>query len=177
MAASPAQRVEEVVSGAVTDLGLVVEDVTITPAGKRRVVRIAVDRALAPGDLVDVADLPEGETQSTIPALDLDAVADATRAVSDALDASDALGNGPYTLEVTSPGVSRPLTADRHFRRNVGRLVRLVLDGDTPTGRLVAAGPDAVRLRAEGGDETTYPLEHITRGDVQVEFGRAEEED
>lgn len=188
MGESPvARRVEDAVSDAVKALGLLVEDVTVTPAGKRRVVRIAVDRDLAEIPEVGTADAP---AQDPIAPLDLDAVADATRAISDVLDESDALGAAPYTLEVTSPGVSRPLTLPRHFRRNVGRLVRLTLEdsGEKVTGRLLAAGTDAVWLRVEnaaagkgakgrasGEALRSYPLAQITRGDVQVEFGRVED--
>ena len=167
-----ARRVEDEISGAVADLGLLVEDVTVTPAGKRRVVRIAVDR-----DLGEVGLLDAEATRKIVPALDLDAVADATRAISDVLEDSASLGSAPYTLEVTSPGVSRPLTLPRHFRRNVGRLVTLVLsEGGSATGRVLAAGSDAVRIRvedpADGSQTQTHPLDRITRGEVQVEFGR-----
>ena len=85
-------------------LGLDVEAVEITPAGKRRVLRVAVDK-------------DGGVT--------LDDVADATREVSRVLDDSDVMGEQPYTLEVTSRGVDRPLTLPRHWRRNVGRLVKV----------------------------------------------------
>ncbi|GMA40115.1 ribosome maturation factor RimP [Mobilicoccus caccae] len=176
MADSPvARRVEDEISTVVADLGYLVEDVTVTPAGKRRVVRIAVDRDL--GDVPPLGAAPEGEAQTSIPPLDLDAVADATRAISDVLEDSASLGSAPYTLEVTSPGVSRPLTLPRHFRRNVGRLVTLVLsEGGSATGRVLAAGSDAVRIRvedpADGSQTQTHPLDRITRGEVQVEFGR-----
>lgn len=175
MADSPARRVEDEITATVARLGLLVEDVTVTPAGKRRVVRIAVDR-----DLGEIAPLGE-ETQKAVAPLDLDAVADATRAVSDVLDASDVLGSQPYTLEVTSPGVSRPLTLPRHFRRNVGRLVTLVLtEGDPVTGRILAAGSDAVRIRIEDPKAAeavrTLPLDQVARGDVQVEFGHVDAE-
>lgn len=184
-----ARRVEDAVSGAVSESGLLIEDVTITPAGKRRVVRIAVDRDLGDVPVLDAADDVAGQdvsegrtTQQQIPPLDLDAVADATRAISAALDESDALGNAPYTLEVTSPGVSRPLTLPRHFRRNVGRLVTLALaDGAPVTGRLLAAGSDALRLRVEDAKKApqtlTFPLSQVRRGDVQVEFGRVDATD
>lgn len=172
-----ARRVEDEISGAVADLGLLVEDVTVTPAGKRRVVRIAVDR-----DLGEVGLLDAEATRKIVPALDLDAVADATRAISAVLDESTVLGSMPYTLEITSPGVSRPLTLPRHFRRNVGRLVTLVLvEGGTVTGRVLAAGTDAVQIRLEdaktGNETRTYPLDQITRGDVQVEFGHIDDAD
>ena len=76
----------------------------------------------------------------------LDEVADATRAVSDVLDASDALGSQPYTLEVTTPGVSRPLTSPEHFRRNIGRLVAATAAGSTTTGRLTVVDGDRITL-------------------------------
>ncbi|GAB49316.1 ribosome maturation factor RimP [Mobilicoccus pelagius] len=198
-----ARRVEDAVSGAVAASGLLVEDVTVTPAGKRRVVRIAVDRDLGEGLGAIAGTDPDTEggatppTQDPVPPLDLDAVADATRVISDVLDASDALGQAPYTLEVTSPGVSRPLTLPRHFRRNVGRLVRLTLEGadagtgtsgERVTGRILAAGTDVVWLRPEvaagtkGGARNaapaapvSYPIDRIARGDVQVEFGRVDD--
>lgn len=181
MGESPvARRVQEEIGAVVTGMGLLVEDVTVTPAGRRRVVRIAVDRD--PGEIAPLGDQDQAEAvqpQPPVAPLDLDAVADATRAVSDALDASDVLGAAPYTLEVTSPGVSRPLTLPRHFRRNVGRLVRLVLaDSTTVTGRIRAAGTDAVAVSLDDApipQVVRYPLDHVTRGDVQVEFGRADD--
>ena len=119
VAPAPAQRVREVVGPAVLGTGLVLEDVEVSRAGARSVVRVTVD-------------LPEDAEGP----LDLDHVADVSRAVSDALDVTDAV-HGEYTLEVSSPGVSRPLTERRHFVRAVGRLVRLDLrDGGTVAGRL-----------------------------------------
>ncbi len=108
-----ADGIRPTVQDAVEGIGLVLEDVAVTPAGRRRVVKVLVDRDPGPQDVAD---------EPTDP-LTLDEVADATRAVSDALDASDLMGEQPYTLEVSSPGVGRPLTLPRHFRRNVGRLV------------------------------------------------------
>ena len=96
--------VEPVVGAAGYDL----EDLTVSRAGRRYVVRVVVD-----GD----------------GGLDLDAVADVSRAVSAALDAAEETGGeivaGEYQLEVSSPGVDRPLTLPRHWRRNIGRLVKV----------------------------------------------------
>ena len=108
-----AEHISPDLEKALAGTGLVLEDVTVTPAGKRRVVRVLLDRDLGDAETV---------TERTEP-LSLDEVADATRLVGDALERSDALGEQPYTLEVSSPGVGRPLTEPRHFRRNVGRLV------------------------------------------------------
>ena len=160
--------VHELLTGALEGSGVVLEEVTVTPAGRRRVVKVVVDRAL------DTA----GDVTETHPSLSLDEIARTTRAVSDALDESDVLGEQPYTLEVTSPGVSRPLTSPRHFQRNVGRLVTLTLrEGDPVTGRITRAGADDLTVaipaakKTPGRDET-LPYAGIDRADVQVEFSR-----
>lgn len=165
------QQVHEDVTAAVAPLGLVVEDVTVTPAGKRRLVRVLVDR--------DLSDLLSGDdATSTVEPLSLDEVADATRAVSDGLDASDVMGQQPYVLEVSSPGTDRPLTQPRHFRRNVGRLVLLTpSDGEPVTGRITAATTSGIRLEtpgAKGRPPTSQdlPYDACGRAQVQVEFNR-----
>ncbi len=144
-------------------LRMLVEDVTVTPAGKRRVVRVAVDRALD----------TDGEVTEPTAPLTLDEVADATRAVSEVLDDSDALGAAPYVLEVTSPGVDRPLRLPRHYQRNVGRLVTLERPGAaTLTGRVVRAGADDVTVAPEEGASETVRYADVSRAVVQVEFSR-----
>jgi ribosome maturation factor RimP len=144
-------RIESELTGPLGELGLDVEAVEITPAGKRRVLRVAVDK-------------DGGVT--------LDDVADATRQVSETLDASDVMGEQPYTLEVTSRGVDRPLTLPRHWRRNDGRLVKATLDdGSTVTGRIAGSGDDSVTLDVDG---TTRQLAYaeVAKALVQVEFNR-----
>ena len=137
------RRIHDLAREALAELGLVVEDVAVTPAGKRRLVRIAVDHDLSRLGLTDDA--------STVPHLTLDEVADATRAVSTALDDADEMGAAPYVLEVSSPGVDRPLTDPRHFRRNVGRLLQVHRSADEPvTGRLLSAGAEGVTLLTQG---------------------------
>ena len=159
--------------GPLAELGLTVEDVAVTPAGKRRLVRIWLDR--------DLSGLEPDDESSAIDPLSLDEVADATRVISVALDASDALGEAPYVLEVGSAGVDRPLTEPRHYRRNVTRLVEIQRVGDPAggalTGRLVRAGPTeaAVLLAAtknEPQTKLTIPYADIARAQVQVEFAR-----
>jgi ribosome maturation factor RimP len=153
-----------VLSSAVADLGLLVEDVTLSPAGNRRVLRVVVD---AP--------------DPTAPALSLDDVAEASRSVSEALDASDVLGQAPYVLEVSSPGVDRPLVEPRHFTRNVGRLVRVELtDGTAVEGRIESVD-DGLELTVAGpkkGMTGTRVLgwPQVARGRVQVEFSHRDEE-
>lgn len=143
-------------------LGLDLEAVEITPAGKRRILRVAVDK-------------DGGVT--------LDDVADATRAVNDVLDASDAMGEQPYTLEVTSRGVERPLAQPRHWRRNVGRLVKVThVDGSSFTGRIVAhdeEGADEggrVTLDVNGRDRTVSYAD-VKKALVQIEFNRRFEDE
>ena len=131
--------------------GLDVEAVEISSAGRRRVVRVLVDK-------------DGGVT--------LDDLADATRVVGDRLDETDALGERPYTLEVTSPGIDRPLTAPRHWRRNVDRLVSFTLsDGVTVTGRILGADDETARIDVDG-QPTSFGYREITKARIQIEFNR-----
>ncbi|WP_083260116.1 ribosome maturation factor RimP [Cellulosimicrobium cellulans] len=143
----------------VQEAGLFLEDVTVSRAGARSVVRV-------------VLDLPEDAEGS----LDLDTVAEVSRPISAALDEVDVLP-GAYTLEVSTPGTDRALTERRHFRRARGRLVRLVLaDGTAVEGRLRDVD-DALHLEVAGArgrtEERAVPLEQVVRGHVQVELKRA----
>ena len=132
-------------------MDLDVEAVEVTPAGKRRVLRVAVDK-------------DGGVT--------LDDVADATREVSRVLDESDVMGEMPYTLEVTSRGVDRPLTLPRHWRRNEDRLVKATLtDGSSLTGRIVASSEESATLDVSGKQhEVAYA--DVAKALVQIEFNR-----
>ena len=137
-------RVRDVLSPVVEAAGFDLEDVAITAAGRRNVVRVVVDR--------------DG-------GLDLDAVAEVARVVSAALDETNATGDSPYTLEVTSPGVDRPLTQPRHWQRARGRLVR----ASGVTGRVVDADDDGVRLDVDG-DVRAIRYDDLGAGHVEVEF-------
>ncbi len=96
--------------------------------------------------------------------------------MSDALDDSDVLGDEPYTLEVSSPGVDRPLTLPRHWRRNVSRLVAVTTaDGQEVTGRVTAVTDTEVELEVnlKGRiSRRTIALADVRRALVQVEFSR-----
>jgi len=162
--------------GPIGELGLTVEDVAVTPAGRRRLVRIWLDR--------DLAALEAGDESSVVDPLSLDEVAEATRVISAGLDAGDALGEAPYVLEVGSAGVDRPLTEPRHFRRNVSRLVEISRVGGSSdealTGRLVAAGATDVTLmvaatKKEPEAQLRIPYDDIARAHVQVEFAHVAE--
>jgi ribosome maturation factor RimP len=145
------ERIETEIVGPLSALELDVEAVEITPAGKRRILRIAVDK-------------DGGVT--------LDDVADATREISRLLDESDAMGEQPYTLEVTSRGVDRPLTLPRHWRRNVDRLVKVTTtDGETFEGR-IATSDDVAGCIDVGGTMREIAYADIARAQVQVEFNR-----
>ena len=144
-------RIEAELVDPLQAMGLDVEAVEVTPAGKRRVLRVAVDK-------------DGGVT--------LDDVADATREVSRVLDDSDVMGEMPYTLEVTSRGVDRPLTLPRHWRRNEDRLVRATLaDGEEVTGRILGSDDTAATLDVDGTRrEVAYA--DVAKALVQVEFNR-----
>ncbi len=132
--AATRQRLLTLLNPVVEAAGYDLEDVTVSQAGRRSLVRVIVDR--------------DG-------GIDLDAVADVSRAVSDVLDDDETGGADladAYVLEVSSPGVDRPLTAPRHWRRAVGRLVRSTVDGATVTGRVVAADDVGVRLEVDGSE-------------------------
>lgn len=136
----------------VASTGLDLEDVEVSPAGKRRLVRVVCDK--------------DG-------GVNLDDVAAVSGPVSAALDSTDALGNAPYVLEITSPGVGRPLTQRRHWRRAVGRLVEVELsDGGQLQGRLTGEDDSGVDLELAGTlRNLRWP--EIRRGKVQVEFTRS----
>ncbi len=151
--------IASVVTPVVEGLGLEVDRIETMRAGKRVLLRISLD-----------GDGPQGRGPS------LDEIAEATRAVSAALDASAASGNAPYTLEVSSRGVSRPLAEAKHYRRNIGRLVALTLaGGEKTTGRIVASSPDEVEIDIDGASRTVA-LSDISKAVVQVELNRPDED-
>ena len=146
------QLVEEL-TGPLLASGYDLEAVEVTPAGRRRLLRVAVDK-------------DGGVT--------MDEIAEATKQVSALLDSSDAMGEQPYTLEVTSPGVDRPLTLARHWRRNAGRLVKVDLkDGHGFTGRILGSTEDEAELETDDGTRTVA-LADVAKARIQVEFNRKE---
>jgi ribosome maturation factor RimP len=104
--------------------------------------------------------------------VDLDGVARVSRAVSDVLD-NRAAFDGPYVLEVSSPGVDRPLGDPRHWRRAVGRLVKVDADGQSVTGRVLSTDADGVRLDIDG-TRRNVSWSALGPGKIQVEFNRAD---
>lgn len=155
----PAEKVREVVEPVVSAAGLFLEDVVVGRAGRRSVVRVVIDLE-----------------EDALGSLDLDALGEVSRAVSEALDRHDPV-RGEYVLEVSTPGTDRPLTELRHFRRARTRLVRLVLhDGSVVRGRLLGADPEGYELDTESGPRTVEPGT-VARGSVEVELHRATDDE
>ena len=126
---------------------------------------VTVDAGRRPARITVVAD---GDDP-----LDLDTIAKLSRLASECLDAADT-GDTAYVLEVTSPGVQRPLTAEKHFRRARARKAEVHLAGGTTfVGRIAAAGGgqvDFVVPQSRGWALRTVPLAEIRNAVVQVEF-------
>ena len=140
----------ELLAPAIKSLGFILEEVKVTPAGKRRIVAVIID----------------GEERNP----NLDEVTVASRRVSEILDNYSQLGDLPFTLEVTTPGVDRPLTLPRHWRKNIGRLVKVTpLDGDVFTSRIKGASETSVSLEDR---EILYT--EVKRAQIEIEFNRKE---
>jgi ribosome maturation factor RimP len=156
-AAESRDELRRLLEPVVTAAGYDLEDVAVTQAGRRRLVRVSVDADHG---------------------IDLDAVAEVSRLVSDAIDTAEQESRGgeafagPYVLEVSSPGVDRPLTEPRHWRRAVGRLVEVPVGGAPVVGRVTAADATGVRIEINGIQRELGYAE-LGKGRVQVEFNRA----
>lgn len=141
------------------ELGVDVEEVEIQQAGRRQVVRVVIDR--------------DG-------GVDLDLVAEVSRRVGELLEEGplSTAVPGPYVLEVTSPGVDRPLTEARHWRRALDRLVRVQMqDGGVIEGRICGVSDDdSVTLTVADAD-VTLDRADVVRAVVQVEFQKRDQED
>jgi ribosome maturation factor RimP len=147
----PQQQLLEVLEKPLATSGLDLEGVEISRAGRRSLVRVLVDQ-------------DGGVT--------LDDIAAATHLVSDVLDRTDVLGDSPYTLEVTSPGIDRPLTLPRHWRRNVDRLVKVTTSGGvTRTGRVVTTDDEGATLDIDG-TKTEIAYADVANARVEIEFSR-----
>ena len=144
------ERLAALLDPVVSAAGLELESVRISRAGSRSLLRVVVDSDHG----VSTDDLTE-----------------ASRAVAKEIDASDAMGGGAYTLEVSSPGVDRPLTEPRHWRRAAGRLVRFSHDGSALEGRVVSADDTGVVLEIAGG-RREFGYSGLGAGQVQLEFDR-----
>lgn len=144
--------VEAVLTPAVAAAGYDLEGLQVTKAGRRMLVRVLVDK--------------DG-------GISLDDVAVVSKACSKALDEADSTG-GPfaeaaYTLEVSSPGVDRPLTEPRHWRRNIGRLVAVHIGEEPVIGRVTATSERGIELEADGVRRSATYAE-LGPGKVQIEL-------
>ena len=144
----------ELLTPAVTQAGFVLEEVTVTPIGKRRLVAVVVDC--------------EDRNPS------LDEVTVVSKEVSAILDSYTQMGEMPFTLEVTTPGIDRPLTLGRHWKKNIGRLVKITpKTGDKYIGRIASVKDNAVTIEIKG-KESEISFAEISRAQIEVEFNRKE---
>ena len=153
---APKEMLMGLLAPVVSAAGAELEDISVSRAGSRSVVRVVIDR--------------DG-------GIDLDGVAAVSHAVSAALDADPDAMAGSFVLEVTTPGVDRPLTQPRHWRRAQGRLVLVTRRGAGPvTGRVGAAGDESVELVGADlpGGRVTVAYGDVSRAVVQVEFNAPE---
>ncbi|MGW8552131.1 ribosome maturation factor RimP [Streptomyces tubercidicus] len=157
MSTTQSERLRGLLEPLIAARDLDLEEIEVTPAGKRRVLRIVVDS-------------DEG--------VQLDECAALSREVSESLDDSDVMGGAPYTLEVTSPGADRPLTELRHYRRAVGRLIKAQLhEGGELVARIIAVDDTGLDLEVPGvkGRKPTarrVSFDEIAKARVELEFNR-----
>lgn len=144
-----AKRLEPIIADAVSGLGFDLDALEVQQAGRKKLVKVIVDSDQGVG---------------------LDEVASASRAVSAVLDDHDHVIAGAYTLEVTSPGLSRPLTQRRHWRRARFRLVRVTpKEGAAYVGRVGHAGEKSVRMLVDGRiKDVSYAS--IDKAVIEIEF-------
>jgi ribosome maturation factor RimP len=162
------QRLERLLEPVIKAMDMDLEGLRVTTAGRRRLLRVVVD---ADGGV------------------SLDDISNVSRELALKLDAATEMGEQPYTLEVSSPGIDRPLTQPRHWRRAIGRLIVAPLqdealqdqsqngNGDAVAeGRIVGSSDTGVTLE-RGGATREYGYAELGPGRVQVEFGHFDAED
>ncbi len=151
-------QIAELIAPALQQAGYFLEDINIVSPGNHRIVTVIVD----------------GES-----ALNLDQVTVASKLVSELMDEASYMGDTPFTLEVTSPGIDRPLTLPRHFAKNVTRLLKVTkTDGVVVTGRITSNSESDVTLSVVEKKETkevVIALADIKRAVVEIEFNRKDE--
>jgi ribosome maturation factor RimP len=151
-------QISELISPALHQAGYFLEDINVVSPGNHRIVTVIVD----------------GES-----ALNLDQVTVASKLVSELVDEASFMGETPFTLEVTSPGIDRPLTLPRHFSKNVTRLLKVTKnDGAVITGRITSNTDFDVTLNVTDKKEVkevAIALSDIKRAVVEIEFNRKDE--
>ena len=150
-------QIAQLVTPAVQAQGFFLEEVLLVSPGKHRIVTCIVD----------------GQSS-----LNMDQVTAVSRAISELLDEAAFMGEAPFTLEVTSPGVDRPLTKPRHFAKNVDRLLKVMrTDGAVVTGRISGNTETELTLSVtekKEVKEVVIALADIKRATVEIEFNRKE---
>lgn len=150
-------QITQLVTPAVQAQGFFLEEVLLVSPGKHRIITCIVD----------------GQSS-----LNMDQVTAVSRAISELLDEAAFMGEAPFTLEVTSPGVDRPLTKPRHFAKNVDRLLKVVgNDGEVVTGRISGNTETELTLSVtekKEVKEVVIALSDIKRATVEIEFNRKE---
>jgi ribosome maturation factor RimP len=153
-------QIAQLVTPAVQAQGFFLEEVLLVSPGKHRIITCIVD----------------GQSS-----LNMDQVTAVSRAISELLDEAAFMGEAPFTLEVTSPGVDRPLTKPRHFAKNVDRLLKVVrTDGEVVTGRISGNSQTELTLSVtekKEVKEVVIALADIKRATVEIEFNRKESDE
>ena len=143
---------QELLAPVVAASGLELESVTRTRSDAMPLLRVVVEAPIG-------AD-----------GIDSDTLADVSRAVSKALDAADPI-DGEYLLEVSTPGAERELTTVGHWKRQVGRLVRVKLRaGGYVSGRVIDAGETSATIDVDG-EATTIDYSDMRKARSRVDFG------
>ncbi|GDX17736.1 ribosome maturation factor RimP [Actinomycetes bacterium] len=145
---STREQILQILEPIASNMGLDLEDVEIKSAGKHSIVQVSIDK--------------DG-------GINLDEVAQISNQISEALDAKDVLGEKPYTLEVGSPGIDRALTLPRHWRRNIGRLVKINFGSNSEIGRIIESDEEKVSLEVKGKTRSIN-FDKIDKAFIQVEF-------
>ena len=145
-------NLNELLAPVVKASGLLLEEIKVIPVGRSRIISVIVDH----------------EERN----LNLDEVAASSRVISEILENYSQLGDNPFTLEVTSPGVDRPLVKAYQWKKNLGRLISIVkVDGEKLIGRLKSLDLDSALLEVKSG-EVSILFSEIKRATVEIEFNR-----
>ncbi len=151
---SLANNLTELLSPVITRAGFVLEEVTVTPVGKRRLVAVVIDR--------------EDANPS------LDEVTVVSKEVSAILDNYSQMGEMPFTLEVTTPGIDKPLALPRHWKKNIGRLVKITpKQGEKYVARIQGFADNQITLELKN-ESLIVSLSDIAKAQIEVEFNRKE---
>ncbi|GAA3390205.1 ribosome maturation factor RimP [Streptomyces roseoviridis] len=165
MSTTQSERLRGLLEPLVHAKDLDLEEIEVSRAGRRGLLRVIVDS-------------DEG--------VELDACAELSRVISEKLDETDAMGEGEYVLEVSSPGADRPLTQHRHYVRATGRLVKLQLTPEAGGGevvtRIVAVDEDGLDTEVPGvkGRKATarrVEFAEIAKARVEIEFNRKDKKE